>query len=84
MAGRNISVTREALGTIRVMKTIDMMGVAGGRAAAICKLHDCKPRDVYQEHLDEVKSLWRTPGQKRFDSMDELRKSIAEGAVSSR
>ncbi len=84
MAGRNISVTREALGTIRVMKTIGMMGVAVGRAAAICKLHDCKPRDVYEDHLDEVKRLWRTPGQKRFDSIDELRKSIAEGPVSSR
>ncbi len=33
-AGRNISVDREALGTIRVMKTIGMMGVAVGRAAA--------------------------------------------------
>jgi len=84
MAGRNISVNREALGTIRVMKTIGMMGVAVGRAAAICKLHDCKPRDVYEDHLDEVKILWRAPGQKRFESIDELRKSIAEGAVSNR
>ncbi len=84
MAGRNISVTREALGTIRVMKTIGMMGVAVGRAAAICKLHDCKPRDVYEDHLDEVKTLWRTPGQTRFETIDELRKSIAEKPVSSR
>ena len=84
MAGRNISVTREALGTIRVMKTIGMMGVAVGRAAAICKLHDCKPRDVYEDHLDEVKVLWRAPGHKRFESIDELRKSIAEGVASSR
>ncbi|MEO5711854.1 MAG: FAD-dependent oxidoreductase [Luteolibacter sp.] len=84
MAGRNISVTREALGTIRVMKTIGMMGVAVGRAAAICKLHDCKPRDVYKDHLEEVKVLWRMPGQKRFEVIDELRKSIAEGLVSRR
>ncbi len=84
MAGRNISVTREALGTIRVMKTIGMMGVAVGRAAAICKVHDCKPRDVYEDHLNEVKTLWRTPGQKRFESIDELRKSIAERTVSRR
>ena len=81
MAGRNISVTREALGTIRVMKTIGMMGAAVGRAAAICKLHDCKlhdckPRDVYASHLNEVKILWRMPGQQRFDSTDELRQSI--------
>lgn len=80
MAGRNISVTREALGTIRVMKTIGMMGVAVGRAAAICKARDCQPRDVYQKHLDEVKTLWRMPGAKRFESMDELRQSLAATA----
>lgn len=84
MAGRNISVTREALGTIRVMKTIGMMGVAVGRAAAICTLHDCKPRGVYEDHLEEVKVLWRSPGEKRFNSIDELRKSIAEGPTSNR
>jgi hypothetical protein len=80
MAGRNISVTREALGTIRVMKTIGMMGAAVGRAAAICKLHDCKPRDVYEDHLEEVKILWRTPGKQRFDSLDELRKATEAAA----
>jgi hypothetical protein len=84
MAGRNISVTREALGTIRVMKTIGMMGVAVGRAAAICKLHDCKPRDVYEDHLEEVKTLWRSPGKTSFESIDELRKTIAGKAVPSR
>lgn len=80
MAGRNISVTREALGTIRVMKTIGMMGVAVGRAAAICKLHDCKPRAVYEDHLEAVKILWRTPGKQRFDSLDELRKATETAA----
>jgi hypothetical protein len=80
MAGRNISVNREALGTIRVMKTIGMMGVAVGRAAAICRIHDCKPRDVYEDHLDEVKILWRMPGKQRFDSADELRKAVKKPA----
>lgn len=78
MAGRNISVTREALGTIRVMKTIGMMGVAVGRAAAICKVRDCLPAAVYHEHLDEVKYLWRKPGQQRYASQDELRKVLGE------
>ncbi len=80
MAGRNISVNREALGTIRVMKTIGMMGVAVGRAAAICRIRDCKPRDVYENHLEEVKTLWRMPGNQRFDSADELRKAIENSA----
>jgi hypothetical protein len=61
-----------------------MMGVAVGRAAAICKLHDCKPRDVYEDHLEEVKTLWRSPGKTSFESIDELRKTIAGKAVPSR
>lgn len=79
MAGRNISVTREALGTIRVMKTIGMMGVAVGRAAAICKAHDCTPREVYTKHLDEVKTLWRMPGAQRFESIEALQETLEAG-----
>ena len=81
MAGRNISVTREALGTIRVMKTIGMMGAAVGRAAAVCKIHDCLPKDVYHKHLDEVKNLWRLPGDTRFTTDDELRQALATPAA---
>lgn len=76
MAGRNISVEREALGTIRVMKTIGMMGVTVGRAAALATLRDCTPRDIYEKHLDEVKTLWKLPGATRFDNLDELAKSL--------
>lgn len=73
MAGRNISVERGALGTIRVMKTIGMMGVTVGRAAALATVRDCGPRDIYAKHLDEVKTLWRLPGNKRFESLGELK-----------
>lgn len=73
MAGRNISVEREALGTIRVMKTIGMMGVTVGRAAALATVREGTPRDVYAKHLDEVKTLWRLPGNKRFESLGELK-----------
>ena len=38
MAGRCISVTHEALGTTRVMKTCGMMGEVVGRAASLCVL----------------------------------------------
>ena len=76
MAGRNISVDREALGTIRVMKTIGMMGVTVGRAAALCIAEDCLPKDVYHKYLTEAKNLWRQPGDKRFTSTDELRDFI--------
>ena len=57
MAGRNISVTHEALGTTRVMGTNGMMGEALGRAALLCKKHNADPRHVYEKYLDEFKQL---------------------------
>ncbi|MCP4377434.1 MAG: FAD-dependent oxidoreductase, partial [bacterium] len=57
MAGRNISVTHVALGTIRVMRTCGMMGEIVGMAASICKKRDTTPRGVYKDHLDELKEL---------------------------
>lgn len=61
MAGRDISVTHEALGTTRVMGTCGMMGEVVGRAALLCKKHDATPRAVYERHLDELKALLATP-----------------------
>ena len=63
MAGRNISVTHEALGTTRVMKTCGMMGEVVGRAASICVLHECNPRDVYDRYLAELVDLLNLPGK---------------------
>ncbi|MBQ9432573.1 MAG: FAD-dependent oxidoreductase [Kiritimatiellae bacterium] len=57
MAGRNISVTHVALGTVRVMRTTGMMGEVVGMAAAVCKRNGCLPRDVYADHFDELKKL---------------------------
>ena len=82
MAGRNISVNRDALGTILVMKTIGMMGVAVGRAAALCVAENCLPKDVYHQHLDAAKNLWRQPGDKRFTSPNELREFIKKSSGS--
>lgn len=59
MAGRNISVTHVALGTVRVMRTTGMMGEVVGMAAAICRRHNCLPRDVYKNHLPELKEMMR-------------------------
>ena len=57
MAGRDISVTHEALGTVRVMATGGMMGEVVGRAASLCKKYDAGPREVYEKHLEEFKQL---------------------------
>jgi hypothetical protein len=59
MAGRDISVTHEALGAVRVMRTTGCMGEIVGMAASICHKYNCSPRDVYEQHLDELKELMR-------------------------
>ncbi len=53
MAGRDISVSHDALGTARVMRTGGMMGEVVGYAAKYCLRYGCDPRGVYAEHLDE-------------------------------
>lgn len=59
MAGRDISVTHIGLGSPRVMKTGGLMGEVVGMAASICVENECTPRKVYEEHLEELKSLMK-------------------------
>jgi len=65
MAGRDISVTHEGLGPVRVMKTCGMMGEIVGKAASICINQNTSPRGVYQDHLDLLKGLMAQPGAAR-------------------
>ena len=60
MAGRCISVTHVALGTVRVMRTGGMMGELIGMAASLCKKNNTTPRGVYENHLAELKRLARS------------------------
>ncbi|MEI6645275.1 MAG: FAD-dependent oxidoreductase [bacterium] len=59
MAGRDISVTHNALGAVRVQWTTGMMGEIVGMAASLCKKHDTNPRGVYQNHLEELQTLMK-------------------------
>ena len=59
MAGRNISVTHVALGTVRVMKTTGMMGEVVGLAAYLGTKYGASPRQVYEQYLEEFKELLR-------------------------
>lgn len=70
MAGRCISVTHEALGTVRVMRTCGMMGEVVGKAASVCAAHDCSPREVYEKHLDELLELCTLPGKAHRATVD--------------
>lgn len=67
MAGRNISVTHVALGTVRVMRTGGMMGEVVGMAASLCKKYHTTPRGIYKNHLSELKILMQKGiGKKGF------------------
>jgi hypothetical protein len=70
MAGRNISVTHEALGTIRVMRTGGMIGEVVGKAASLCTKYECTPAAVYHSYLDELLGLCRLPGVTRRDDVN--------------
>ncbi len=82
MAGRNISVTHVALGTVRVMRTTGMMGEVVGMAASLCKKYNTMPRKIYQQHLSELKLLMQEgvgkkdniPDNQRFNEQKHLSK----------
>jgi len=57
MAGRNISVTHVALGTVRVQRTTGMAGEVIGMAASVCANQDCLPRDVYEKYFSDLDVL---------------------------
>ena len=59
MAGRNVSVSHDALGTVRVMRTGGVMGEVVGAAASLCLAHDTNPRGVYEKHLDALLDTFR-------------------------
>ena len=65
MAGRDISVTHVALGTVRVQRTTGMMGEVVGMAASICGKNNALPEDVFTKHLEDLKKLMRegVPGK---------------------
>ena len=54
MAGRDISVTHDALGTVRVMRTCGAMGEVVGMAAALCRKFSATPK-----FRKLARKLWR-------------------------
>ncbi len=65
MAGRDISVTHDGLGPVRVMRTCGMMGEIVGKAALVCVRHETSPRGVYEKYLPLLKEMMREPGATR-------------------
>ena len=59
MAGRDISVTHIALGSVRVMRTCAMMGEVVGMAAAVCREKNALPRDIYTTYFQDLVALMK-------------------------
>jgi hypothetical protein len=57
LAGRLISVTHMALGTVRLQKTLATAGQAVGAAAYLCKKYGVTPRRIYEDHITELQQL---------------------------
>ncbi|MGB5419063.1 FAD-dependent oxidoreductase [Algibacter sp.] len=53
-AGRNVSQTHIALSSSRIMATCALMGQAVGTAATICNKKNILPREVAENHMNEL------------------------------
>ncbi len=53
-AGRNISTSHVGHSSIRVMRTLSVIGQATGTAAAMCAAKRCAPRDVAHSHVGDI------------------------------
>ena len=87
MAGRNISASKMAMGSTRVMGTCAIGGQAAGTAAAMCVKYDCLPRGIH-DHMDELqqtllKEDCYIPGIRNTDEKD-LARTAAVTATSAK
>ena len=57
LAGRHISTSHVAFGSVRVMRTLGLLGEVVGMAASICAKEGVYPRDVYESHFDKLKAM---------------------------
>ena len=84
MAGRNISASKLAFGSTRVIGTCAVGGQAVGTAAAMCIKYGCLPRGI-GEHIGELQqTLLRDdcyiPGYKNTDGNDHARSATVSAS----
>lgn len=63
LSGRIISASHVALGSMRIVGTLGAMAQAAGTAAALCVKYGCLPRDIYNEHIAELRETLVRDGQ---------------------
>ncbi|NCU25949.1 FAD-dependent oxidoreductase [Candidatus Nomurabacteria bacterium] len=84
-AGRNISVTHVALGSVRVQGTLGALGQAAGTAAAMCCQKGIMPRKLGKEHITELrqkllKDDMYIPGAVNEDTNDLAKKAAVSAS----
>ena len=80
MAGRNISASKMAMASTRVMGTCAIGGQAVGTASAMCVKYNCLPRDI-SRYMDELQQTLLQddcyiPGIKNMDKSDIARTAL--------
>ena len=80
MAGRNISTSKMAFGSTRVMGTCAIGGQAVGTAAALAVKYDCTPRELGQQRITELQQTLLKddcfiPGYRNIDKKDMARQA---------
>lgn len=63
LAGRIVSASHLAMGSLRVMQTLAAMAQASGTAAYLCKKYGCLPADIAKEHIEELQTILQYNGQ---------------------
>lgn len=56
-AGRPISTSYVAFASSRVLATGAIVGQGVGAAAALCRKHNCEPREIVKSHMSELQQL---------------------------
>ncbi|MBN2293220.1 MAG: FAD-dependent oxidoreductase [Pirellulales bacterium] len=75
MAGRDMSVTHVALGTVRVQGTLSAIAQGAGTAAAMCVEKDVSPRELGKQYIEQLRQRLLKddqfiPGAKNEDPAD--------------
>lgn len=81
MAGRNISATKLAMGSTRVMATCAVGGQAAGTAAAMASTKGCTPAEFGKQYIKELqqallKDDCYIPGYRNEDEKDMARNAV--------
>ena len=89
MAGRNVSVTHVALGTLRVMSTTSLMGQAAGVAAAVSVEKDIPVKEIPETEIKKVQQTLLKEGcflphEQNKDEKDIARTAEARAGSSSK